>query len=140
MRLEHERRFFAETYCWIVVHRALGTVLSSTAPLCTDTQDLDWKHLILFTIFSTKLHKWMAKNDYLLPGTVAGERLLGSYAFDEYVKNEAVLFCEARLAAFSSESRKNKAVQVLKGAIQRGRGWDWLERWLAVQFIKMTDS
>lgn len=138
MRLLHDRQWFAEEYCEIIIGRAQDTILAEAAPLCADMEDLDWKHLILSTVFNTRLHKWMAKNDFLFPATVAAQRLSG-HPFEPYIMNEAALFCEAHLAAFSSESRMKRAVQVLRKAIQRGKKWDWIDCWLAVQFIKMTD-
>lgn len=113
-----------------------GSDIGAAAPLCADSEDIDWKHLILSAVFSTKLHQWLADRNYLLPATAAYWRDIKFQSWDDLLQREVILFCESHLLSFGSEARKKVALRTIKSAFEKGRGWEWLKRWFAVQFMK----
>lgn len=119
--------------------RAPGSEIASAAPLCADSEDLDWKHLILSSVLSTKLHQWMAGKLYLMKGTAPYERSLKSQSWDWFIQKEVVAFCDCHLLDYGTDARRKRAIKVLEEAFLMRRGWDWIGKWLSFQFTKRSD-
>lgn len=136
--LNWSRIYYARSLRTVILDRAPGSALAHLTPLCMDTVDLDWKHWLLTAALSTKFHKWMRENGYMLFRTVPFEKLVGKKKTVDLVRDELVRFCERHLLDYASRARKRSALRAVGEAFTGDKNWAWVEEWLGVQFAKKT--